>query len=266
MNKVTYVIPLWRETRLIDVQASLESLLHESYLINDIILVHDGYDSFGLLDKLDSVLLSKILFVYTYNNKGPGVARNHGAKFSRSDFIFFLDAGDTNFPHRTQLQLSSLASGYDASYGEIREVLNDQSFRVRSFIKNQKFLLILCHFRAPYNNVTLAIRKSTFFKIGGFYDSRFAEDWVLMARLISFKARICPIPSLLVNVDARGSFVFRRTGLRVFRQVQRALLEMSRLDAFNSLLLLLSSVVQFCTRVLLPSRFVSLIYSLLRKS
>ena len=266
MDKATYIIPVWRGTRTCDLEASLKSLQHEIHLVDQVIIVYDGHDSFCLSYDIDQDLVSKILSVYIYKNSGPGVARNYGVTFSRSQYIFFLDAGDINSCNRTEMQLSLLLNGYEASYGDIEEFYGIHKTRISTSCRQRRMLFFICHFRAPFNNVTLAIKKEPFRRIGGFYCSRVAEDWVLMARLVSVHAKIGIISLPLVRVDARQTFVSRRRGLKVFLEIKKALNEISRLDSFSYSLVVASLIAQFCTRVILPRAMLSSLYSILRKN
>ena len=265
MNRVTYIIPVWIGTQSSDLQATLQSLQAEIHLIDTIIIVYDGHESFGLFCDIDHQILSKVLAVYLYKNSGPGVARNYGVEFSQSQYVFFLDAGDINLPRRTEQQLRLLLEGCEASYGDIEEVYASTRFRIRNSFRKTKLLLFVCHFRAPFNNVTLAIQKAYFSRLGGYYSTRVAEDWVLMAKLLSTHAKIGIVSSPLVRVDVRQSFVFRRRGLGIFFEITKALREISKLNSFNSFLVIVSLFVQFCTRVVLPSYLLSSLYTLLRK-
>ena len=122
MHKVTYVIPIWARTFEKDILLSLNSLISESKYIEQIIIVHDGVESFLLdISRVPKILEDKVLHIYSWINKGPGLARNYGCIFSKTNFIFFLDAGDESLPTRIKKQLPLvLRNGY--AYGHIKEI------------------------------------------------------------------------------------------------------------------------------------------------
>ena len=99
MPKITYIIPIWANTTKKELDLSLTSLIKELEYISQIIIVHDGKDSFLIKPNSSlEILDKKILHLYLYFNKGPGIARNYGCIFSKSNYIFFLDAGDESLP------------------------------------------------------------------------------------------------------------------------------------------------------------------------
>ena len=95
---VTYILPLWEKTNSIELENSLRSLLPEYHLIEDILLVYDGYNSFGLHFRVPELIENKLTRIYCPINKGPGLARNTGALYAKTEFIFFLDAGALSRP------------------------------------------------------------------------------------------------------------------------------------------------------------------------
>ena len=96
MIKTDIIIPYWEGSSSEDLKNSLNSLKKEISLINKLIIVLDGKNSFFKIKIEDKVLEDKILFIYLKDNKGAGTARNIGAIFSDAENLLFLDAGDMN--------------------------------------------------------------------------------------------------------------------------------------------------------------------------
>lgn len=265
MEKVDYIIPIWAKTTEKDLNLSLISLIDEIEHINQIIIVHDGKDSFFLnLNYGLSTLEKKILHVYSYSNNGPGIARNYGCIFSKSDYIFFLDAGDQSISKRIQKQLPLvIENGF--SYGHIREVNFNGLQCVKKSVSSYKKALSLLAYRAPFCNVTLAIKKNIFFEIKGFPPLRIAEDWVLMAKLLKNFELVSVVNEVLVTVNLGEDFIHRRRGFKKVISILKALNIINKTKIIPSYKIIFSSIIQIFLRLFPPS-LLKKIYFVLRSS
>ncbi len=263
MYKVNYIIPIWANTLEKDLYISLISLIHELDYISQIIIVHDGKDSFFIKACSElKCLEEKILHVYTYNNKGPGSARNIGCHFSDTDYIFFLDAGDESSPKRIQKQLNLvLKNGF--SYGHIREVNIEGNEYIKKSVKSYKKALELLPYRAPFCNVTLAIKKNVFFDLNGFPKLRLAEDWVLMSKILKNFEAVSVVDDVLVKVNLGEDFIERRRGYKIVLSILKALIKIRKIKIIPYYKIIFSMLIQIITR-LLPSFLLKKVYLFLR--
>ncbi len=262
-EKVSYIIPLWFKTESWEIEASLNSLKSESSLISEIIIVFDGHKSFSKEFKIPDEFLKKIIFVYCFINRGPGIARNKGSIFSKSKYLFFLDSGDLSCKNRISKELSYLKK-YNAVYGDIIEILPNQTRRVKKGAKNSLKAKKIIAFRSPYNNVTLAIRKKDFYYLGGFSSLRFGEDWILIGKILKNKLKIISIDQILVEVNIGSSFLERRTGIKILNDIFKCLKELKKMHIINYFDYIISLFFQLITRLILPKTIVKIIYKLLR--
>ena len=104
MISTDVIIPYWEGSSAEELNCSLYSLKSEILLINKIIIVCDGENSFFKIQIKDKDLEDKVLIIYLKENKGPGNARNIGAIFSRAANLIFLDSGDMNINNRISFQ------------------------------------------------------------------------------------------------------------------------------------------------------------------
>ena len=260
---VSYIIPILSKTILKDIEDSLNSLTFESNFIREIIIVFDGFDSFNLDFEIPNEFQKKIVFLYSYYNKGPGLSRNLGAIFSKSSILFFLDAGDKSSKNRVQIQLKELVKS-DVSFGDIREINYLGSTRIRKGSINSKLAKLKIPFRTPFNNVTLAIKKDSFLNIGGYPNLRTAEDWLLMGKILKKNLIVSCSNVILVNVYIGKSFLNRRQGENIFKDIHFCLNELYRMQLFNKKFLYVSLLIQYLTRKIIPKKLLSFIYFLLR--
>ena len=263
MPKITYIIPIWANTTKKELDLSLTSLIKELEYISQIIIVHDGKDSFLIKPNSSlEILDKKILHLYLYFNKGPGIARNYGCIFSKSKYIFFLDAGDESLPKRIQNQLPLvIKNGF--SYGHIKEVDFNGNEYIKKSVSSYKKALRLLPYRSPFCNVTLAIKKNIFFEIGGFPSLRIAEDWVLMSKILKKFKSISVVDDVLVNVNLGEDFIYRRRGLKKIFTILKALMIIKETELIPSYKIVFSALIQISLR-LLPSNLLKMVYLILR--
>ena len=263
-EKVSYILPIWSKSLIKHIDKSLSSLIVENKLIREIIIVFDGQDCFQKNFHIPKVFINKIIFVYCSKNRGPGIARNKGSLFAKSRYLFFLDAGDISSSNRVAQQIKYLKK-YDVSFGSIKELLPNGAIRIKRSSSNIKIAKKIIPYRSPFNNVTMAIKKDLFLKIGGYADLRAAEDWVLMAKIIKNNLKINSSNNILVNVLTGTSFLDRRSGYLIYKDLKKCLKEIYFMKLMNKFEYIFSLFCQFFTRIIIPRKFLSFIYNFLRE-
>ena len=262
-NLISYVIPIWEKSSSQEIEFSINSLLEENHLINEIIIVFDGFKSFNLGFKIPKEFKEKLKYIYCGINRGPGVARNKGVLFSKSKYIFFLDCGDKSVKNRIQTQLISLKNN-DVCFGDIREVFPSGKEVIRRGATSYQKAKRLIAFRNPFNNVTMGIKKSSFLELGGYANLRIGEDWVLMGKIIKKELRISFLEKELVKVFTGNDFLQRRSGKKYFIEIKKCLKIILKLKLMNRVTYLFSLINLFLLRSFIPKKILSLIYRFLR--
>jgi glycosyltransferase involved in cell wall biosynthesis len=89
--KLSIIIPAYNEEK--SISKTIKSVLNSSYKNFEIIVVDNGST-----DRTKKVVKSfnnnKIKYFYYEKKRGPAAARNYGAKKSKGELLFFLDADD----------------------------------------------------------------------------------------------------------------------------------------------------------------------------
>ena len=262
--KTDILIPCWAGNNKKELKESLDSLINNEVLINKIIIIIDGCKTFPRYLPENHILKEKILIVYQYNNRGPGVARNTGVIFSKAQNIIFLDTGDMCTKDRLKLQINSLR-GHSVSLGDIKEIDNKNNVFVRKSSRNKEEALKAIAFKNPFNNVTLAIKRKDFIKINGYPNIRTAEDWVLMGKILKNHLSIFIEKDVLVIIKLDNEFISRRSGSEVYKEIRKAIFMLFELGLMGKKELFLSLFIQKITRKYLPLKILKLIYKILRK-
>ena len=104
-NKVSIIIPYYRKK--IFILDALKSALNQTYKNFEIIIIYDD------LCKIDLVYIKKIVkfekkitLLINKKNLGDGYSRNKGIKYSKGDYIAFLDADDLWDRKKLALQIN----------------------------------------------------------------------------------------------------------------------------------------------------------------
>ena len=265
MIKTDIIIPYWVGSSSEDLKDSLNSLRSEISLINKLIIVLDGEDSFFNIKIDDKTIEDKILFIYLRNNKGAGYARNIGAIFSDAENLLFLDAGDMNIKNRVCEQNKALKNNY-VSVGAIKEVNSLGIYRIKYSTKNISNARKLLPYKNPFNNVSIAIKRSFFISIGGYGDTRIGEDWVLTGRLLKQTDKVNITDKVFVIVNLKENFLQRRSGINVYKEIKKSLENLYNLKIINLCELIISKSIQKISRVYFSKYFLPLIYKLNRKN
>jgi teichuronic acid biosynthesis glycosyltransferase TuaG len=111
MSNVSVIIPMYKCSSTI--RQTLNSILVQSSLIFEIILVLDGYDP-----EIEHIVTTefahpKLILIVQDKNSGVASARNAGLKLAKSEFIAFCDADDVWHPKKLEIQLKHLKLGKD---------------------------------------------------------------------------------------------------------------------------------------------------------
>jgi len=185
MPSVSVIIPTYNNEQTL--AQAVQSVFDQTVLPNEIIIVDDGStDGTAAVAKR---LEGSIPVRYTYQaNARQAVARNHGVRLARSEWLAFLDADDYWLPGKLKTQLEALAADADlrAVIGNyrIQEGRTERTFVpdvVSGGAMTPATLLAANFFSLP----AVLVQKAAYWEIGGIDEQfRNAED-------VDFGFRFC---------------------------------------------------------------------------
>lgn len=171
---------------------SIESMLNQTYLPDEIVIVKDG----KLTEDLDLVLESyKNEFPYIFNiislkeNVGLGKALDIGIKYCKNELIARMDTDDISLSQRCELQIKEFESNpelaiigtmIDEFYDEPENIVSSRivptnNMEIKKFMRR----------RSPFNHPTVMYKKSAVIKSGGYGKMRRKQDLDLFSRMIN---------------------------------------------------------------------------------
>ena len=179
---ISVIIPTYNRAHLLP--RALDSILSQSYLPNEIIVVDDGSNDDT------SVLMTSVypetVFIQQ-SNVGVSCARNVGIKRASGDWIAFLDSDDEWFPEKLEVQMNALYKNPELKICHTNEIWIRNGTRVNPKKKHKKFggwIFQKCLPLCCISPSSVIIHKSIFNEVGLFDDSLLVcEDYDLWLRI-----------------------------------------------------------------------------------
>ena len=182
--KISVIIPTYNEEKVIG--KCLESLSKQTYKDLEVIVVDDGSTD-ETLSKIKGIKVLK------EEHKGPGAARNLGAKEAKGEILVFVDADMTFEPDFIEKLVEPIISGKTkGTFSKDEYVSNWENIWARCWNINEGWEPKRRHPKgySDKQKVFRAILKSEFEKVGGFDVTRgYNDDWSLSEKL-GYKAEV----------------------------------------------------------------------------
>ena len=193
LNKISVVMAVYKNDTALFFYESIISLLSQTYLPNEIVIVIDGFVN----NEIEDVLLryyndNLFKIIRLSENKGLANALNVGIKAAKYSLIARMDADDICFPDRFEKQINflikenlDLVGGQIIEFGEdISDVVSERKvpFKHEDIIKFMKY-------RSPFSHPTILFKKKVFDNLNGYDINIFPEDYDFFVRayLYDFK-------------------------------------------------------------------------------
>ncbi len=177
--KVSVIIPAFNEEK--DIKECLLSLEKQTLKDTEIIVVDDGSsdDTKKQVQKFPVKLL-------TQSHKGPGEARNLGAKNSKGDILVFVDADMTFDKNFLKKLIQPIIDGKTiGTFSKEEYLLNKENIWSKCWNLNKGLPLDKMHDEnyPDKQDVFRAILKKEFLKSGGFEPIGYIDDYTISRQL-----------------------------------------------------------------------------------
>ena len=133
-NSVSVIIPVFNRLKLIP--RSMNSVINQTYPVNEIIVVDDGSTD-GTYDMIKENFPQTIL-IYQ-ENRGVSSARNIGIQTANSKWIAFLDSDDEWLPNKIEEQISFFIKNPLIKVCHTDEIWIRNGVRVNQMKKHRKY-------------------------------------------------------------------------------------------------------------------------------
>lgn len=226
MNNYSVLMPLYKNDNLEWFQYSLNSMLNQTILADEIVIICDG----ALTPELDSKLLeytskySTLFKVYRFKkNVGLGIALAKGIELCSNELVARMDADDYSIPQRCEIQLKTFKSNpyLDVVGSNVSEFIGDIK-NVVSYVKlpeMQEQIVEFAKKRCPIRHPALMYKKSSVLKAGNYRNYRHAQDYNLIVHMILTGSKIYNIQDNLTYMRVSPDFYKRRGGWKQMRLI-----------------------------------------------
>lgn len=278
MLKFSVIMSIYKSDKPELVRVALDSLLQQTLLPNEIVIVADGPVPAQLEEVVKSLKFKvqslKLPIEVTYlpqeKNGGLGEAMRIAAEAAKYDYLARMDSDDICLPDRFEKQMKcfeedpelSLVGGMITEFdGEpeniiAKRILPLEDAEIKKMMRG----------RCAVNHVTVIFKKADLIKSGNYQPFWKQEDHYLWARMMEHGCKFRNIPDVVVNVRSGKDQIARRGGLRFYKSVVRVFWYMYRHGLISFGYFLYICTVRGIVQVLMPNRLRTWVYlHLLRK-
>lgn len=186
---------------------ALDSMMHQTLLPNEIVLVKDGPVVDILQKVIDDYILTgaPIVQVQLPKNQGLGLALNEGLKVVKNELIARMDSDDYSMPERCELQVREFQKNQELDIIGCQvlefECTIDNIVGERKVPLTNEAIYRYAKKRDPFNHPTVMYRKSTIERVGCYSNYRKNQDTDLWIKMLSNHANCKNL--------AEAAFLFR---------------------------------------------------------
>ena len=227
--KLTVVVPIYKNNDAQQLRVSLDSLLRQTLLPNEILVVADGPISTELEQVVSSFkfqvssknLPIEVNYLKFEQNEGLGEAMRKAVLVAKEDYIARMDADDICLPNRFEKQMKCFKDDPTLSVvgGQIAEfdgdVKNITGRRVVPFGHDE--IVKYMKSRNGMNHVTAIFKKADLLDSGNYQPLEWFEDYYLWVRMIQHGCKFKNISDDVVLVRAGKAQADRRGGWAYFK-------------------------------------------------
>lgn len=244
---------------------SLDSILNQTLLPDEIVLVKDG----PLTKELDALVeeyqarYPKFKIVPLEKNVGLGKALNEGLKHCSHDIVARMDTDDICKPDRFEKQLAVfknnpdvdvVSSWIDEFEGDVKNILS-----TRKLPETHSEIYEYGKKRCPINHPAVMFKKSAVLTAGGYMHLPLFEDYYLWVRMLVNGAKFYNIQESLLYFRTSSAMFMRRGGLKYALTEVSFLWKMHKIGYVNLLSTIKSIFIRFTVRIM-PNSIRGFIY------
>ena len=300
MLKFSVIMSIYKSDVPELVRVALDSLLQQTLLPNEIVIVGDGPVPAELEQVVSSFKcqVSKIRTtpnpsfakggdlvpedgkesletrnqkpetIVTYlpqeKNGGLGEAMRIAAEAAKYDYLARMDSDDICLPDRFEKQMKCFEEDSELSLvgGMITEFDGEPENIIAKRILplEDKEIKRMMRGRCAVNHVTVIFKKADLMKSGNYQPFWKQEDHYLWARMMEHGCKFRNIPDVVVNVRSGKDQIARRGGLRFYKSVVRVFWYMYRHGLISFGYFLYICTVRGVVQVLMPNRLRTWVY------
>lgn len=191
-TKFSVLLSIYKNEKAESVIASLKSILNQSLVPNEIILVEDGpltEELYDVIDEFNGKYPDIFNNIKLKENVGLGLALNEGLKASSNELVARMDTDDiakyTRFEKQVKVfkenpRFSIVGSNVDEFTDNTNKIISQ-----RVVPEHHADLVEFAKRRNPFNHPSVMYKKSDVLAVGGYQDYRRSQDYDLFVRMLN---------------------------------------------------------------------------------
>ncbi len=255
-----------------NLNASLDSMLLQSYPPDEVVLVCDGKLTCELniiAKSFESEFRPYFRIIRIDDHVGAAAALNEGIKSCTCPYIVRMDSDDISFPERCRKQMELFAAkphlDMIGTFAEVYDTGKGEAVGIKQLPTKHKQIKKYARRRNPFCRQTLAFRRELAEEIGGYAELEECEDYEFAVRMLANGAKARNIPEVLVRYRISEEDYRKRKSFRSTKNFIRVRKLIRRSGFCSPLDVWIPSAVQL-TLCLLPWKATRRFYMRMRKS
>ncbi len=185
-HKISVVMSVYKNDNVSFFEDAIDSLLEQSYLPSEIIVVVDGAVSIEIENLLRQYETNEIFkIIRLQQNKGLANALNIGICQASYEFVARMDSDDICFKNRFEKQIEFIVKeNLDIVGSQIIEFGNDINdiVSIRKVPLEHNEMVNFMKLRSPFSHPTILFRKEVYSVLNGYDVQIFPEDYDFFVR------------------------------------------------------------------------------------
>ena len=217
MNEFSVLMSVYKKENPAYLKKAFSSLLTQTVVPNEIVLVEDGPLTEELYKVIDEFKqeYENLKIVALEKQSQLGKALQAGLEACSYELVARMDTDDICRPYRFESQLKYLENNKNISVvgGDIAEFYEeDKTERIKQMPSSANDVRKYARYRCPLNHMTVMFKKSDVLDAGGYQHFPGLEDYHLWIRMLAKDYQLANIPEILVDVRLGENFADRRGG------------------------------------------------------
>ncbi len=259
MEKYSFLASVYRNTKLNELEAALDSWENQTIKPDQIVIVCDGELSNEVSDYLSSKGNNSLYtFVSLKENVGLGRALAFGMEKCRNEIVARADTDDICVLDRCEKQIKYLISHPDCSIvgANIAEFIDKTENVVGYRVVPEQHNDIVNYMkqRCPFNHMAVMFRKSEVEKAGGYQHWYLNEDSYLWVRMYLAGCSFYNIQEVLVYARVGQEMYARRGGYKYYLSEKELFKYMYKHNIISFPDYFIAKTIRFIVQVLMTNR------------